>query len=557
MAIDKKLQIFDDEGNPVDYDILASDVKFEPDGKDLPTKLNEMQDAIDEAASQGGIQQETDPTVPAWAKRPNPPTPQEIGAVPTQGYVPLTQSEKDKLDNLPTADQLTTQLGEKANSNEVVKSITVNGQAAPKDQNGNVNIEVEGGEQVSVIQPANPDGTFIIRVGSTDYTVNLNHTHEEMVKLEKYTEATMPQTKDDDTIYVQVDDVTTPQAIEALYIFGLEFTGGVPDTGMPMIKKPIVLRPLNLGVNDGSGVTALVDVQAKNLNYNGSTDGLTVSVGQNSGLLLSYGQTSDATSITIPQLDAETGCQITVKYTGSGALNDGALVFSHDNAMLASVVVVVESLVRLSAVKLTGTQWMQTDYYPNPNTRFEFDCKFIKNTYSSTGTGSNSGFFLMCKDTSASSVFCFNNGQYFSGQTGNQVFSIYAWVEHPYTNNGPIYNHVYLNEQAFCQRGVMSYSNGSISFLGSTWTTETRTSVSDHPLCIGYNPNNGGIYGNFDLEIYELKIYNGTTLVYDFKPVSKNGIAGLFDDASGTFLSSETAKTSGLASDELVAIPLT
>lgn len=49
MAIDKKLQIFDDEGNPVDYDILASDVKFMPDGKDLPTKLAEMQEEIGEA----------------------------------------------------------------------------------------------------------------------------------------------------------------------------------------------------------------------------------------------------------------------------------------------------------------------------------------------------------------------------------------------------------------------------------------------------------------------------------------------------------------------------
>ena len=47
MAIDKRLQVFDSEGNPVDYDILASDVKLS-DGKDLPTKLTEMEDAIEE-----------------------------------------------------------------------------------------------------------------------------------------------------------------------------------------------------------------------------------------------------------------------------------------------------------------------------------------------------------------------------------------------------------------------------------------------------------------------------------------------------------------------------
>ena len=42
MALDKVLTIYDENGNPVDYDILAKDVKFTPDGKDLPTKLAEM-----------------------------------------------------------------------------------------------------------------------------------------------------------------------------------------------------------------------------------------------------------------------------------------------------------------------------------------------------------------------------------------------------------------------------------------------------------------------------------------------------------------------------------
>ena len=54
MALDKVLKIYDEQGNPVDYDILASDVKFLPDGKDLPTKLTEMEDTIEDAAESGG-----------------------------------------------------------------------------------------------------------------------------------------------------------------------------------------------------------------------------------------------------------------------------------------------------------------------------------------------------------------------------------------------------------------------------------------------------------------------------------------------------------------------
>ena len=54
MALDKVLKIYDENGNPVDYDILASDVKFLPGGKTLGEKLTEMEDAIENAGSGDG-----------------------------------------------------------------------------------------------------------------------------------------------------------------------------------------------------------------------------------------------------------------------------------------------------------------------------------------------------------------------------------------------------------------------------------------------------------------------------------------------------------------------
>lgn len=113
MAVDNRLQVFDEQGNLVDYDILANDVKFLPDGKDLPTKLAEMEEEIGEGGytpPAGGIpktdlapsvqtslgkadtalQSETDPTVPAWAKQPTKPTytAQEVGALPADTVIP-------------------------------------------------------------------------------------------------------------------------------------------------------------------------------------------------------------------------------------------------------------------------------------------------------------------------------------------------------------------------------------------------------------------------------------------------------------------------------------
>lgn len=48
MALDKVLKIYDSEGNEVDYDIRANDVKFQ-DGESLPDKLAEMEQEIEDA----------------------------------------------------------------------------------------------------------------------------------------------------------------------------------------------------------------------------------------------------------------------------------------------------------------------------------------------------------------------------------------------------------------------------------------------------------------------------------------------------------------------------
>ena len=156
MAIDKRLQIKDEQGNLVDYDILASDVKFMPDGKDLPTKLAELEDDIEDAGSGDG-------TV----------TGVKIGSTtyePTDGVVDLSSPMSDKVDkngtdslmtaaehtklgNLPTATELATQMNAKANDNAVVKTISVNGGTPATPVNGNVNISVQGAAGEDGITP--------------------------------------------------------------------------------------------------------------------------------------------------------------------------------------------------------------------------------------------------------------------------------------------------------------------------------------------------------------------------------------------------------------------
>ena len=155
MAIDKTLKIYDEQGNLVDYDILASDVKFLPDGKDLPTKLAEMQDAIEDAGSGDG-------TV----------TGVKIGSTtyePTDGVVDLSSPMSNKVDKetgkgLSTNDYTTadkTKLGSLPTN--PVQTISVNGGTPSSPVNGNVNISVEGGGSVESVT-----------VSGTKYTPDIN-----------------------------------------------------------------------------------------------------------------------------------------------------------------------------------------------------------------------------------------------------------------------------------------------------------------------------------------------------------------------------------------------
>lgn len=192
------------------------------------------------------------------------------------------------------------------------------------------------------------DGTFTIHAGGNDYTVNLNHSHPNMCKLVVCEESGLPSTLAKDTIYAQVNDADNPTEIEVLYIAGIEFAGGGVPAGTPAITKPSGAT-LNLGENSGSGVSKTIEIKGRDL-----TGDLTVTVG--TGLTISYGQTLDGSSVTIPLANALAGAMVTISYSGSGALDDGSLVISGGGASPKSVVVVVV-VVAIPSELVQDTAW--------------------------------------------------------------------------------------------------------------------------------------------------------------------------------------------------------
>ena len=181
-------------------------------------------------------------------------------------------------------------------------------------------------------------------------------------------ESDLPSTLDPATIYAQVNDADNPTEIEVLYIAGIEFAGGGVPAGTPSITKPSGTT-INLGTNDGSGVSKTVEVRA-NIHITGD---LTVALAANSDLSfdtsnLPSGVTynSGAGTLTIAQATAMTGVNITIVYSGSGAADiQGGLIITGGGAAAKSWDVIVTDaftevdLSQLSSIKYwTGSSDM-------------------------------------------------------------------------------------------------------------------------------------------------------------------------------------------------------
>ena len=151
-----------------------------------------VQDSLDKADS--ALQSETDPTVPSWAKRSNPPTAQDIGAMPAGTFIPDKTSDLDNdsgfitLADVPEGTVVlpataTPQMDGTAavgSSERYAREDHVHPHDTTKqDVIPNLaTIIANAGKGVADVSSPQEDGSFTITLANGDtYTVNLNHQH--------------------------------------------------------------------------------------------------------------------------------------------------------------------------------------------------------------------------------------------------------------------------------------------------------------------------------------------------------------------------------------------
>lgn len=392
----------------------------------------------------------------------------------------------------------------------VPQTRTINGKALSSNVNIGMSdiqglvdaINNAGSGAVSVT--TNQDGTFVIHVGETDYTINLNHTHENMAKLIVCEESDLPSTLEMDTIYAQVDNATDPTEIQSLWIAGLEFVGGGGD------PEPRLRFPTN----------------GSQINVDDLTSGGLLIRGYNLSQPLLVTVTGDFTinggsSATVQATDANAGTTLTLACTSQSYNATGSLVITSSEGIntSCSLIANVPNYESITAAVFSGTQWVNMGFSVGPNTSFEWDVQFEKED--SQIAGANATFF---------SCNSYKPSLFQANFSSGSFDSMYFWVGE---------SNVYKSGFSL-GRGVFRYANQDCSYRGVILSPpEVTFTASDFSL--GVNRGSDKIFNHTRMIVFGLKVYENNVLTHDFVPKKFDSFVGFYDNLTGAFVSSQTS----------------
>lgn len=164
-------------------------------------------------------------------------------------------------------------------------------------------------------------------------------------------------------------------------------------------------------------------------------------------------------------------------------------------------------------IESTGTQYIDTGFKPNQDTRLTMDVEVLsQNSYPKALFGGRNG------DTSTIDAFecwIFN---------ASNIRADYGNTYHSFSVSIP-------------GRFTIEINKNSASVDSSSFTFSSSTFQSLYNLALFSQNDVGGIDTRMaSIRLYSCKIYDNGTLVRDYKPYyDSNGVACLFDAASGTY----------------------
>ena len=171
----------------------------------------------------------------------------------------------------------------------------------------------------------------------------------------------------------------------------------------------------------------------------------------------------------------------------------------------------------LECIESDGSQWIDTGFTPNQDTRLTIEYGGIK------GTGWQELFG--------------------AGSSVRQPSLNYIGVVNDLNSVQCQYNTKYANAEATNERNVVDFNKNAFYVNGSLVSTLTASSfTSPYSLTLFDAATNDEEYPRYSGKLYSCKIYNNGVLVRDYIPVLRiDGVAGLYDLVNKSFARSNGA----------------
>lgn len=164
---------------------------------------------------------------------------------------------------------------------------------------------------------------------------------------------------------------------------------------------------------------------------------------------------------------------------------------------------------RLKYIESNGTQYVNTGFVANQDTRIKVDCSFLATSAEQRLFGARTSwavdeFVLLARS---------NKYEY---RYGNQTIS--------------------LDSSPISGRYIVDADKNTINFNGEVKTATSNNFSTDVPVVLFAYNDNGNIYDLAKARIYSCQIYDNGTLVRDYIPVVRtDGVCGLWDNVEGKF----------------------
>ncbi len=230
------------------------------------------------------------------------------------------------------------------------------------------------------------------------------------------------------------------------------------------------------------------------------------------------------------------GTDYELSYAANNRAGYGTVTITGINAWAGHTVTVPFLICPSDAYRLveyiqsSGTQYIDTEYYPNPNTRMEAELLFAGAAGSRVGLSP-----FGCAENNGLASFSMNFG---ASWDQNDVF--FTWFERTYGQGAAIRNMnittrtVRSTFAVNAATGAVQYGPVSIQALSKT------TTHSVNSMCIFGMRGSDGLVKPltvFRMRVFGWKIWDGQTLVRDFVPCYRvfDLAVGLLDRVSGRF----------------------